>query len=416
LDALREELNLIARHEPSVRALIDFDREAVLRRAAEATLRAGGSQPLAGWSVAVKDVIDAAGLPTRCNSPLTPDTPANADAPVVARLKASGVFVTAKSVTASFAFLDPGPTRNPWRLDYTPGGSSSGSAAAVAAGFVRVAVGTQTGGSIVRPASFCGVVGFKPTFGTLPTEGVFPLAPSLDTVGLFTASVRDAQVAFAALVSQPVAADTDRPLRIAVLEDIGCEPAEPTMIAALRLAADRLRAEGHSVQSATLPPSAVEAHGCHGELMAAEAAHTHRDLFARRRDGYPPLLAAFIVRGQGVSAARLDDVKAQRARAIADLTRWIGEFDLAITPAAPGPAPRGLVSTGDHRMNRLWTYAGFPALGLPATLDPRSLPLGVQIIGAPARDSELFASTQRVERALAFSHRPQFQPGPGATE
>ncbi len=215
------ELAAIDRWEPRVHALVDWD-PAIARDRAE---RAGRGL-LSGWSVAVKDIIDVAGLPTRCNAEFTDANPVLTHAALVDKLLACGAYVAAKSVTTTFAYLDPGPTCNPWHLDHTPGGSSSGSAAAVACGMVRLALGTQTVGSINRPASYCGVVGFKPTYGCLAVDGVFPLAPSLDTVGYFTANAVDAQQAFAALTERPPV-PSPGVLRIAVVEDMLCEPADP---------------------------------------------------------------------------------------------------------------------------------------------------------------------------------------------
>ena len=185
---MKEELAAIQRWEPTIRALVDWDPDVALRRREQCN-----HGPLSGWSLGVKDIIDVQGMPTRCNVDFLPGTPVSEHAVIVKSLLAQGAFVLAKTVTTSFAFLDPGVTRNPWNPRHTPGGSSSGSAAAVACGMVRLALGSQTVASVNRPASYCGVVGFKPTFGRLDTTGVFPFSPSVDTVGFFTRGVSDMQ-------------------------------------------------------------------------------------------------------------------------------------------------------------------------------------------------------------------------------
>ncbi len=190
----QNEFRAIRDWDPKVHALIDFDESAARRRIA-----AAGPGPLAGWSVAVKDIIDLAGTPTRCGADFVPAPIVQGSAAIVEHLESLGAFVMAKAVTTTFAFFDAGPTRNPWHLQHTPGGSSSGSAAAVACGMVRLGLGSQTVASVNRPAAFCGVVGFKPTLGRFDTRGVFPVSPAVDTLGFFTADTEDARAAFAAM-------------------------------------------------------------------------------------------------------------------------------------------------------------------------------------------------------------------------
>lgn len=404
--SLDNELSRIARWEPAVRAFVDFDEG----RAREAAARCAAG-PLAGWSVAVKDIIDVAGMATRCGSTITSAEPVKADAAVVARLKALGAFVMGKSVTTTFAYFDAGPTRNPWRLDCTPGGSSSGSAAAVAAGFVRLGIGTQTGGSIGRPAAYCGVVAIKPTFGTLPTEGVFPLAPSLDTVGLFAGNVGDVRVAMGALLGRSHSVSVPEKLRVGVLADLGVEPADAAMLAAVDSVARRLREGGHEVHVVATPGWMAEAHACHGDLMAAEVAASHAELFAKHRAEYTPKLTELIEKGRGVSVARLAAVMKNREASIAALRAMLERYDVLLTPSAPGAALRGLAVTGDHRMNRLWTYTGFPAVTLPAALNGDGLPLGVQLVGKRGEDLRLLDMAAVVEAAIGFTQRPQFNSG-----
>ena len=398
---IEEQLQAIGRWEPQVHALIDFDEHAARRRAAEA-----GAGPLSGWSVAVKDIIDWKGTPTRCGADFMPDEPARTSAAIIVRLEQLGAFVMSKAVTTVFAFFDPGPTRNPWNLEHTPGGSSSGPAAAVACGMVRLALGSQTVGSINRPASFCGVVGFKPTYGRIPMGGVFPIAPAVDTLGWFTANVGDAQAAFAALTGEE-AAPTPRSLRIGVVEDMLCETADVAMLAAVRACADRLRRAGYDVQAVRLPPSAAEIYEAHWTLVAAQCARSHDSLFARHADRYTPKLRDLILRGQQIDDAQISALESQRLGAADDLERLFDDHDVLLTPSAPGPAPHGIAATGDPRMNLVWTYTGLPSLTLAAELSENGLPLGMQFVAPRMVDDMLLAAGGVLERDLGFNARPQ---------
>ena len=400
----RNELEFAAidRWNPSVNALIDWDR-------AGATARAGAcvDGPLTGWSVAVKDIIDLEGLPTRCNADFVPAEPALKHAAIVDLLLAQGAFVAAKSVTTTFAHADPGSTRNPWNLDHTPGGSSSGSAAAVACGMVRLALGSQTVGSVNRPASFCGVVGFKPTYGRLPIDGVFPFSPSVDTVGFFASNVGDIQTVFAAVVNEPSAPRPQSPLRIGLIEDMGCTPADESMLGALSEVAAKLSDAGAEVQTVVLPDLAVKAYEHHMTVVAAEVARVHRDLFVEYGPSYTPKLKEIIEHGGQITESQLNAAQAHREETKIAFDRLFDRHDLLLCPAAFGPAPRGLESTGDPRMNLLWTHTGLPSLTLPASLADLRLPLGVQVVGPRAADHGLLAAGAVVEEVIHFEEGPR---------
>ena len=399
-DEIRSRFAAVKHWNPQVQALVDWDEPAATERAERA-----GRGPLSGWSVAVKDIIDAAGLPTRCNTDFLSAEPAAENAAIVDALLSNGAFVMAKAVTTTFAYLDPGPTRNPWNLSHTPGGSSSGSAAAVACGMVRLALGTQTVGSVNRPASFCGVVGFKPTFGRLPTGGVFPFSPTVDTVGFFAAGVGDIQGAFAAVTDDP-AAPTDGPLSVGVATDLRCAPAEARMLEAVRGAADRIRSAGHDVRHVVLPEQLGRAYDDHWTLIAAEAARSHRELFARHGGCYAPKLRELILRGKSIGEARLQEVRSRREETMGVIDELLESCDLLLTPSAPGPAPPGIEATGDPRMNLLWTHAGVPSLTLPAALAGDRLPVGVQLVGRRTGDQALLAAGAVVEDLLDFTGSP----------
>ena len=396
----------IERWEPRVHALVDFDRSAAQRNAS-----ATGAGPLAGWSVGVKDIVDLKGIPTRCNADFIPWQPAARNAVVVDRLLEAGACVIAKTVTTTFAYMDPGPTRNPWHLDHTPGGSSSGSAAAVACGMCRVAIGTQTVGSINRPASYCGVVGFKPTCGWLAVDGIFPFSPTVDTVGFFTADVGDMRTLFTAIYTDHQLQTAGGPLRVGVVGDMLCEPPDASMRGAMRTAANRLAEAGHHVSEVALPEGARRTHAHHWTLVRAEAAQVHRALFQKHAGQYTPKLRVLIDEGLQVSKEQLDEIGAHRRETMAQIDRLCEPFDVLLTPSAPGGAPRTLQITGDPRMNLLWTYVGTPALTLPAGLDSHGLPLGIQLIGRRDRDHLLLAAASVIEQAVGFQARPTFEQG-----
>lgn len=392
----------IEQWENQVHALVDWDINAARVRAAEAPAE-GPEAPLAGWSVAVKDIMDVAGIPTRCGVTFLPPEPAQRDATVVEALKSKGAFVMAKAVTTAFAYLDPGPTRNPWNLERTPGGSSSGSAAAVACGMVRLALGSQTVGSIGRPAAFCGVVGFKPTYGRLPTNGVFPLSPGVDTVGFFTADVADAQHVWAALTAEdPTPAPPS--LRVGLITEMNCNQAEPVMLQAVKEAGERLARAGHQVQPAEWSPVANNAARDHAFLVSAEAAHSHQVMFSRYGPAYTKKMRALIIRGQAVAESQIQEIQAQRSKAIKAVDKIFDHFDLLLTPSASGPAPL-IESTGDPRMNLITSYLGVPALTLPTQLDHLGLPLGLQLIGRRETDQSLLAMALEIEKILGFNAR-----------
>ncbi len=395
----QHERSQIAAWEPRIHALVDWDGELPDEHPPL------GSAPLAGWSVAIKDIIDVAGMPTACNAPFVTRAPKTSNAGIVDLLEAAGATVLAKAVTTAFAYYDPGPTRNPWNPDHTPGGSSSGSAAAVACGMVRLSIGTQTVGSINRPASYCGVVGFKPSFGVLPVDGVFPLSAYFDTVGLFTRGVTDAEHAFAAITGQ-TAHSVSHPLRVAVVEDMLGDAAEAPMLQAVRSAGTQLEAMGHEVRAIRLPDALRTCYENHWELTASGAADAHAELFKKKERRYPPELRALIARGHDVTPDDINRIQRHRDDARDIVGRIFADWDVVLSPSAPGAAPFGIKATGNPRMNLLWTYVGVPALTVPAALTEDRLPLGVQLTSAQGTDLSLLAAGRRVEEAVGFDSEP----------
>jgi Asp-tRNA(Asn)/Glu-tRNA(Gln) amidotransferase A subunit family amidase len=368
-----------------------------------AAAQAAPEGPLSGVGVGVKDVFAVDGLPMRAGSTLPPQRLDRPQATAVSRLVGAGAVVIGKTVTAEFAFFEPGPTRNPWNPEHTPGGSSSGSAAAVAAGLVPLALGTQTIGSVVRPAAFCGVVGFRPTFGRVPTDGMIPFAPSLDTVGWFTATVADAELAAAAAVTdwKPHPQRAQRPV-LGVPDEAYLAAAQPDARQAFAAQLDRLRAAGFTVRRSALFADAEALAGTLFTVSRWEFARTHREWFDEFGDRYRPKTAEAVRVGRGIGADEYTAARAaqERARSAYVATTAAEHVDVWVTPGATGPAPAGLTSTGDPAMSSPFTLVGAPALNVPAGVDAAGLPLGVQCAAVPGADEALLADAATIEDVL----------------
>jgi len=354
--------------------------------------------PLGGVPLGVKDIIDVAGLPTGCGSSLRAGAaPAAADAAVVAAWRRAGAVPVGKTVTTEFAYFSPGPTRNPAAPGHTPGGSSSGSAAAVAAGQVPLALGTQTAGSVTRPASFCGVASLVLTRGRLPMDGVAGLSPSLDSHGLYTARVSDLALAWSALSGEPdVAAAAGRPPRLLVWTPASLDAGMADALAAAR---GRLADAGAVVEDFPDERLVTEVTAAHPVVMAYEAARERADELAvvsRLSEQLARLLRT------GAATSR-DDYEAAR-RAVAEAGTRVAEllagYDAVLGPAAPGPAPTGLAATGDPVLSRPWQALGLPAATVPGPRDAAGLPLGLQLVGRAREETALLAAGCWVEAAL----------------
>jgi Asp-tRNA(Asn)/Glu-tRNA(Gln) amidotransferase A subunit family amidase len=390
----------IARREAEIGAFAALDIEAA-RRAAGAS---GLSQlPLRGLPVAVKDIFDTADLPTQYGSAIYAGHRPKADAAVVSLLRRAGGLLLGKTVTTEFASLEPARTRNPRHPDHTPGGSSSGSAAAIAAAMAPIALGSQTGGSVVRPAAFCGVAGFKPSFRLLPTVGMKCFAWSLDTVGLFAARVAD--VAFAAdiLTGRDLRVDRSAPSapRIALVRTEQWPQASPDMRSAVEQTARAAEAAGAKLRDLDLPPLFAEAWRAQFVIQDYEATRALAYEYDHHRERMGPLLREQLTGAAAIGPSSYDEARrtARSARRMfADLT---ADVDAILKPSAPGAAPLGLSSTGDPAFNRLWTLIGAPCINVPGLVDSRALPLGVQIVGRFARDRAALEAAAFVEAAIA---------------
>ena len=389
--------------DAAVEAWVTLDPEHVQREAArwDDTNQRG---TLGGIGIGVKDIIATSDLPTTMGSPIFADHRPVRDATCVVRLKAAGAFVFGKTVTTPFAFLDPGKTRNPWDPAHTPGGSSSGSAAAVAVGHVTAAIGTQTNGSIIRPAAFCGVVGFKPTLNTIPTDGVHLFSETFDTVGTFTRTVEDAARLASALaepgrIAATLAPLTDSP-RFAYIGAFPWTVQDRDASAVIESAVTQLRTRVEVVP-VDMPAAWHGAKGIQRTIMLFEAARNMGDLQLRERARLTPAVNAALDEGRTISTDAYEAAQSARARAIAFFTQWLEGFDAVLAPAAPGPAPRGLETTGDPSCCTLWSLLGFPAINLPAGFLQR-MPVGLQLAAPLDCDDRLLAAAAWCGARLSF--------------
>jgi len=358
---------------------------------------------LQGLPIGVKDVIDTADMPTEYNSPIYRSHQPRADAACVASARARGAVVIGKTVTAEFAYRHPGPTTNPLDPTRTPGGSSSGSAAGVAAGCFPLAFATQTGGSTIRPAAFCGVVGYKPSFGLISRVGVKPLSDSLDHVGVIARSVADCALLAAAASGQdlgaPERAQAAAP-RIGVCRSPAWPAASPDTQALLERVAAQLGRAGAHVEARELPPQYAELEQAHSTTLAVEAAHG----LAWELNTAPDMLSDTLIEtlrwGLAQPPAALLTARKTLAGLRLDFDAFMQGLDILVTPSAPGEA-LALDSTGDHAFNRLWTALHVPCVTVPAGTGVRGLPLGIQIVGAYGSDRATLARAAWVESAVA---------------
>ncbi|MCA9995986.1 MAG: amidase [Anaerolineales bacterium] len=403
LDQLEAYFN---QREPDVLAFVpEENRFARLRRDAQALLSQypdpAARPPLFGIPIGVKDIFHTDGFVTQAGSRVPASAIQGQEATSVTQLKAAGALILGKTVTTEFAYFAPGPTRNPYNLAHTPGGSSSGSAAAVSAGLAPLTFGTQTIGSINRPAAFCGAVGYKPTYDRISRAGVIPLSPSVDHIGLFASDVAGCELAASLLCAdwQPVAAS--RPT-LGIPEGAYLQRTSAVGLAHFRATCDRLAAAGFGLQSVPLMADFDDIYARHNVIVAADAAQVHGQWFAEYGERYHPKTADLIVRGRGITAVSLQTALAGRAQLRHELAAAAAAHgvDVWLSPPALGAAPAGLDSTGDPVMNLPWTHAGVPTLTVPAGFDEHGLPLGLQLAAGWQQDELLFGWGKQVEAAL----------------
>ena len=389
----------IAARENEVGAFVALDLEAARRAADDPRLACA---PLRGLPVAFKDIFDTADLPTQYGSPIYSGYRPRADAAAVALTRRAGGIILGKTVTTELASLVPAATRNPHNLAHTPGGSSSGSAAAVAAAMVPIAFGTQTAGSVIRPAAFCGVAGFKPSYRLIPMVGVKNVAWHLDTAGLYGAGVADVAFAAAAVLDRDLRVDRGTPAapRIGLARTHLWPQASAAMHNALETAARIAQAAGAKVTELTLPPILEEAHAAQFTIQDYEAFRSLAFEYDRHRDKIDKKLREQLDGGAAISADTYDAARRTASRARQVLADTMAEYDVILTPSAPGAAPHGLASTGNPAFNRLWTLMGTPCVNVPG-LSEGELPLGIQIVGRFGRDRSALEAALFLERAIA---------------
>jgi aspartyl-tRNA(Asn)/glutamyl-tRNA(Gln) amidotransferase subunit A len=423
-EALEEALARIRDLEPRVAAWVEIDEPGVWAQAGElVAVRDSGDRLglLAGVPVGVKDIVDVVGFPTRAGAPpFAHRTPA-AGSTVARRLRDAGAVIVGKTHTTEFAYLDPAPTRNPWNLNHTPGGSSSGSAAAVASRMLPMAIGSQTVGSVLRPAGYCGIVGFKPAFGRIGYGGVYALAPSFDHLGLLVTSVRDAALGLSAIaghdpldpnsldlpVEDYVAAIAEpRPPDLGIPRNYFRAATEPENAAHLEDIAARLEKAGAGVKEVSFPATAPEIAEATGPMMRYEAARAHAGLYAANQDAYRPNIKALIEAGRATT-----DPEYEQARAYVDylresLSELLTGVDALLLPTAPGTAPASLTTTGPGIFCGPASFTGLPSISLPSGVATSGMPFSIQLIGPSLGESKLLNAAAWVERALDFNALP----------
>lgn len=379
---LRKCLDRIRETEPSIHAWVQVK-----------PLKPTGNGKLSGIPFGVKDIVETKGLATEYGSPIYKGRVGMADAAIIRDMRQRGAILLGKTQTAAFAYRTPAPTRNPHDLGHTPGGSSSGSAAAVAAGMVPVAVGEQTLGSVLRPASYCGVTGFKPTYGLLSMQGVLPLAKSLDTLGFFTPTATDMLALWEAL-GHPAGREED----ISMAAPDPLPDVEPPMKAAFQDAVSTLQKAGVFIRFIDISGMLSQLFDAANTVMFYEGARFHEERF-REYGSRLADLADLVQKGLQIPAGQYDEAKRQIAENMARMAEFYRTTPVILTPAATGPAPVGLAYTGDARMNAPWTALGTPAVTIPIPIS-NGLPLGLQITGDRGQDATVLRTAVRLQGIL----------------
>jgi len=397
--------------EPSLLAFIpELNRfERLQREAEELVSRYPDSKnrpPLFGMTIGVKDIFHVNGFTTQAGSKLPAEDLQGQEAASVTQLKNAGALVMGKTVTTEFAYFHPGPTRNPHNPEHTPGGSSSGSAAAVAAGLCHLALGTQTIGSVIRPAAFCGVVGFKPTYERISRKGVIPLSPTFDHIGFFTPDVETARRVADVLIENWSIGELDalrgdsKPV-LGVPEGLYLESASAEGLEYFENVC-KLLSTNYQIRRVRVMDDFQEIRARHDAIMSFDAATVHKDWFNKHEILYSPKFSDLIRRGQQITNSQLQSAIEARDKFRNDMMQSMNEnnIDLWITPPTIGPAPKGLDSTGDPVMCLPWTQIGFPAVNIPTTKNEEGLPMGLQLVGKWNTDEALLSWAEDIEKVV----------------
>jgi Asp-tRNA(Asn)/Glu-tRNA(Gln) amidotransferase A subunit family amidase len=388
---------------------LDRQRAIELARAADSAATPWkAAHPLHGVPIGVKDNFYTAGIPTEMGCSLYAGHIPDESAELVLRLESAGALMLGKTVTTEAAFMMPAQTRNPWNQAHTPGGSSSGSAAAVAAGFVPAAVGTQTNGSVIRPAAFCGIVGYKPSQGMLSARGVMPFSPSLDQPGVFARSVADAALLAWSLTERRSSIRPDAPMlkgapRLAAVRSPVWYRAQVEQRAQFDADVARLRKAGAMVDIIEIPGEFDRAHKVHRVIMLFEAARASAQVRARYRDSFSDVLNRALDEGAAIAEADYRDALKLRTQLQQRLAAFLDRgYSAIVTPPTPGEAPASLDETGDPSFCSIWTLMGTPAIVIPTGKGPNGLPLGLQLVGAAEEENYLLATAAWCERHSLF--------------
>lgn len=417
VDYNRACLDRIAELEPTVHAFIHLDPEHVLAQAKALDERRRNGKPLGalhGVPVAIKDIFDTADYKTECGSLLLKGRQPMRDCTMVARLRAAGAVIIGKTVSTEFAYFHPGATRNPHDLERTPGGSSSGSAAAVAAGMVPLAVGSQTNGSVIRPASFCGVYGVKPTHGMISRHGALILSRKLDHVGVFSRTLADSALILGVLAGYD---ENDEDTRLVAspvfIETLGEQPPSPPLLAFVRTpvwekadsecraAFEKLaKSLGDRAVTVDLPESFAGAWDDQRVIMATDMAHNFGALVERGGEASSKQLRDLLAEGGETDALRYLAAQSNAKRYALDLDEIFKKYDAILTPSAPGIAPKGM-ATGNPAFNTLWSLTGLPAVSLPLLSGEGGMPIGVQLVGSAGDDARLLRTANWLANKLA---------------
>lgn len=370
--------------------------------------QSAGKGPLAGIAIGVKDIFDTHDLPTEYGSEIYQGNQPKVDAAIVAMLRSKGASIIGKTTTTEFAFFKPTKTKNPNNLDYSPGGSSAGSAAAVAAGMVAAAIGTQTGGSVIRPASFCGVAGYKPSYRILPTTGMKYFAQSLDTAGTFAKSVADVATFTSLFTGRDLEIEKLDPsdIRIGIYQNDILSDASDDMISALEAAASMAKKAGFKVTTLIEPEELKKAHALHTTIQCFEAAQalgSEYNLYAELMSGG---LKEAIHQGMKIEPDVYDNARRSAKNARRKTHSLYDEVDIILTPSAPGAAPKGFATTGIATFNKLWTLMGSPCVNIPAFRDGNNMPLGIQAVGKFGQDKRTLSIAHALEAIFNSSAKP----------
>ncbi len=418
-------LNQIGALDKEINAWETICEEQALEAAAECDADAAKGLyrgPLHGIPVGVKDVFLTAGVRTSAGSSVYADFVPEKDATVVQRLKSAGAIILGKTITTELAYLDPAKTRNPWNLEHTPGGSSSGSAAAVAARMCFAALGTQTLGSTIRPAAYCGIVGLKPTYGRISRYGMIPLAQGLDHVGIFARTVADAALILEVLAgpdpndpscsAMPVPAYTGELVRverikIGLLKDPFVDRADGDVKAFVLDAVDRFAKAGAQIKILKPPASLDEVPHALSVKLAFEAALSGREILQKHRARLGPNIRELLERGTVISSEEYQRSEEVRVSFKQEINELFSQADCLLLPATPTTAPRGLKSTGDPAFIAPWTFAGLPQITIPVGLGRNGLPVGVQLIASEFEEAKLIGCARWCESVIDFTHKPR---------